>query len=35
MNKIWEYIHNRVTANVLNRMKQLVEWRSDTIQKNE
>ena len=34
VNKIWESIHNRVTANVLNRVKQLGEWRIDTIQKN-
>ena len=34
INKIWEKIHNRVTANVLNRMKQLGEWRIDNIQKN-
>ncbi len=33
-NKIWESIHNRVTANVLNRVKQLGEWRIDTIQNN-
>ena len=31
MNKIWESIHNRVTANVLNRMKQLCEWRLEHI----
>jgi hypothetical protein len=34
VNKIWESIHNRVTANVLNRVKQLGEWRIDAIQKN-
>ena len=34
INKIWESVHNRVTSNVLNRMKQLAEWRSDRIQKN-
>jgi hypothetical protein len=33
VNKIWESIHNRVTANVLNRIKQLGEWRLETIQK--
>ena len=33
VNKIWESVHNRVTANVLNRIKQLGEWRLDTIQK--
>lgn len=27
VNRIWEGIHNRVTANVLNRIKQLCEWR--------
>ncbi len=26
-NKTWEFIHNRVTANVANRFKQLCEWR--------
>jgi hypothetical protein len=33
VNKIWESLHNRVTANVLNRIKQLSEWRIDSIQK--
>ncbi|MBA7713511.1 hypothetical protein ES703_122514 [subsurface metagenome] len=32
VNKIWEKIHNRVTANVLNRVKQLCEWRFQRIQ---
>jgi len=32
VNKIWENIHNRVTANVLNRIKQLCEWRFQRIQ---
>jgi hypothetical protein len=32
VNKIWEQIHNRVTANVLNRFKQLCEWRFQRIQ---
>jgi hypothetical protein len=32
VNKIWESVHNRVTANVLNRIKQLGEWRIDKIQ---
>jgi len=32
INKLWERIHNRVTANVLNRLKQLGEWRMETIQ---
>jgi len=27
VNNIWEFIHDRVTANVLNRLKQLSEWR--------
>jgi hypothetical protein len=34
VNKIWEMVHNRVTANVLNRIKQLGEWRIDTIKNN-
>ena len=34
INKIWEKMHNRVTSNVLNRMKQLSEWRIDIIEKN-
>jgi len=32
VNRIWESVHNRVTSNVLNRVKQLGEWRIDTIQ---
>lgn len=31
---VWEWVHNRVTANVLNRVKQLSEWGIDTIQEN-
>lgn len=31
MNKLWEGIHNRVTANVLNRVKQLSEWRLESF----
>ncbi len=27
VNRIWESVHNRVTANVLHRFKQLCEWR--------
>ena len=27
INILWEHVHNRVTANVLNRVKQLGEWR--------
>lgn len=34
VNKIWEAGHNRVTANVLNRIKQLAEWRIDAFQNN-
>jgi len=32
VNIIWESVHNRVTSNVLNRIKQLSEWRIDKIQ---
>jgi len=32
VNRLWESIHNRVTSNVLNRIKQLGEWRIETIQ---
>ena len=32
VNKIWEKVHNRVTTNVLNRFKQLCEWRFQRIQ---
>lgn len=32
MNRIWVYVHNRVTANVLSRFKQLSEWKMDVIQ---
>jgi len=28
---VWEWVHNRVTANVLNRIKQLSEWRVETV----
>lgn len=31
VHKIWQSIHNRVTSNVLNRMKQLGEWRLQKI----
>ncbi|NVO19399.1 MAG: hypothetical protein HXX13_06845 [Bacteroidetes bacterium] len=27
INKTWEAIHNRVTRNIMNRFKQLCEWR--------
>lgn len=32
VNFIWEKIHNRVTANTLNRIKQLCEWRFEKKQ---
>ncbi|MEI8114770.1 MAG: hypothetical protein WCI54_14130 [Bacteroidia bacterium] len=32
VNRIWEGIHNRVTANVLNRIKQLSEWRIEKME---
>jgi hypothetical protein len=32
INRIWESIHNRVTAHVLNKLKQLSEWRFNSIQ---
>lgn len=31
VNRIWASVHNRVTANVLNRIKQLSEWRIEKI----
>jgi hypothetical protein len=31
VNAVWEMIHNRVTANTLNRLKQLCEWRFEKI----
>jgi len=31
--RIWTIIHNKVTRNVMNRFKQLCEWRFDKIQK--
>jgi hypothetical protein len=31
VNKLWELVHNRVTTNVLNRIKQLSEWRFGTV----
>ena len=27
INRTWEYIHNRAAANIINRFKQLCEWR--------
>jgi hypothetical protein len=32
LNKTWEIIHNKVTANIMNRFKQLCEWRFQRIQ---
>ncbi len=32
VSSIWEGVHNRVTANVMNRLKQLCEWRIEAIQ---
>jgi hypothetical protein len=32
INTTWEIVHNRVTANVLNRLKKLSEWRFAKIQ---
>jgi hypothetical protein len=32
VNRIWEAVHNRVTANVLNRLKRLSEWRIEKME---
>ena len=32
LNRTWERVHDRVTANVLNRFKQLCEWRFERTQ---
>lgn len=32
VNKMWESVHNRVTTNVLNRIKQLSEWRIEKLE---
>lgn len=32
ISRFWEWVHNRVTANVLNRIKQLSEWRLENIE---
>jgi len=32
VNRMWEAVHNKVTSNVLNRIKQLSEWRIDKMQ---
>ena len=34
VSKLWEWVHNRVTANELNRIKQLSEWRLEMIEDN-
>ena len=34
INKLWEMLHNRVTSNVLNRIKKLAEWRIMQIKEN-
>ena len=34
VNMLWELLHNRVTSNVLNRIKQLAEWRIANIKEN-
>jgi hypothetical protein len=31
INRIWEIVHNRVTSNVIHRLKVLCEWRLETI----
>ncbi len=33
IHRIWEMVHNRVTANVLHRLKQLCEWRFEKTSK--
>jgi len=30
--RVWQLIHNRVTSNVVSRIKQLAEWRLDVMQ---
>lgn len=32
INRMWEKMHDRATANILNRLKQLCEWRFEKIQ---
>ena len=32
-NRAWEAMHDRVTSNILNRIKQLSEWRFEKIQR--
>lgn len=33
VNRIWEIVHNRVTSNVIHRLKILCEWRLEQIHK--
>jgi len=33
INPLWEWVHNRATGNILNRFKQLCEWRFAQLQK--
>ena len=33
-NRIWELVHDNVTRNVLNRLKQLCEWRIEQMENN-
>ena len=32
VNRVWETVHDRVTRNILNRFKQVCEWRFDRTQ---
>jgi len=32
VNRVWEFVHNRVTSNVLCRFKKLSEWRFERMQ---
>jgi len=32
LNRIWEAVHNRVTTHVLNKIKQLCEWRIEKME---
>ncbi len=34
INRSWEAVHNRVTANVMNRLKQLCEWQFHQLTEN-
>jgi hypothetical protein len=33
LNPIWEAVHNRATANIMNRFKQLCEWRQHELER--